>query len=125
MIFLAATILPRPYALAAAAIGGGLADLLTAPMWFPVTVVVKMLLVPAFTNKSNKIITLRNVAAVVIGYFVSLTGYFIGEYLIFGSWSVLLVSMFSNFIQIGGSAAGFLILGMVFDKAKLKSRLEL
>ena len=33
MIYLAAVFLPRPYALAAAAIGGGIADLLTAPMW--------------------------------------------------------------------------------------------
>ena len=32
LIYLAAVLLPRPYALAAAAIGGGLADLLTTPM---------------------------------------------------------------------------------------------
>ena len=31
LIYLAAVFLPRPYALAAAAIGGGAADLLTAP----------------------------------------------------------------------------------------------
>lgn len=35
LIYVAAVILPRPYAMAAAAIGGGLADLLTAPMWAP------------------------------------------------------------------------------------------
>ena len=33
LIYIAAAILPTPYALAAAAIGGGIADLLTAPMW--------------------------------------------------------------------------------------------
>ncbi len=33
LIYMAAVFLPRPYALAAAAIGGGAADLLTAPMW--------------------------------------------------------------------------------------------
>ena len=32
LIYLAAVLLPTPYALVAAAIGGGLADLLTAPM---------------------------------------------------------------------------------------------
>ena len=31
LIYIAAILLPRPYALAAAAIGGGLADLMTAP----------------------------------------------------------------------------------------------
>lgn len=35
LIYLGAVFLPRPYALAAAAIGGGMADLLTAPMWAP------------------------------------------------------------------------------------------
>ena len=35
LIYLAAVFLPRPYAFAAAAIGGGMADLLTAPMWMP------------------------------------------------------------------------------------------
>ena len=58
LIYLAAVLLPRPYALAAAAIGGGMADLLTAPMWIPATVIIKMLITVPFTNKSAKIITL-------------------------------------------------------------------
>ena len=33
LIYLAACLLPAPYAAAAAAIGAGMADLLTAPMW--------------------------------------------------------------------------------------------
>ena len=44
LIYIAAVLLPRPYALAAAAIGGGLADLLTAPMWAPATIIIKMLI---------------------------------------------------------------------------------
>ena len=44
LIYLAAALLPRPYALTAAAIGGGLADLLTAPMWAPATIIIKMLI---------------------------------------------------------------------------------
>ena len=51
LIYLTAVLLPRPYALAAAAIGGGLADLLTAPMWTPATVIIKMLIVLPFSNK--------------------------------------------------------------------------
>lgn len=38
LIYIAATLLPTPYALAAAAIGGGMADLLTSPMWAPATI---------------------------------------------------------------------------------------
>ena len=122
LIFLSATLLPCPYAMVAAAIGGGLADLLTAPMWIPVTVVVKMLLVPAFDYKAPKIITMRNMVALLLGYFISFLGYFLGEYLIFGTWAVLLVSMFNNFIQFVGSAVVFLVLGTVFDKAGIKVR---
>ena len=44
LIYIAAVLLPRPYALAAAAIGGGLADLMTAPMWAPATILIKMLI---------------------------------------------------------------------------------
>ena len=45
IIYLTATLLPAPYAIAAAAIGGGLADLLTAPMWILPTIIIKMLIV--------------------------------------------------------------------------------
>ena len=44
LIYIAATLLPTPYALAAAAIGGGLADLLTAPMWTIATIIIKMVI---------------------------------------------------------------------------------
>ena len=35
LIYIAACLLPWPYAMTAAAIGGGMADLLTAPIWAP------------------------------------------------------------------------------------------
>lgn len=122
LIYLAATLLPTPYALAAAAIGGGMADLLTAPMWVPATIVIKMLLVLPFTSKTTKIVTVRNIIATVLGYFISGFGYFIAEYFLFGSWSVLLVSMLQTLIQSAGSAIVFLALGTAFDRAHIKTR---
>jgi len=122
LIFLAAVLLPRPYAMAAAAIGGGLADLLTAPMWAPATVIIKMLLTLSFTNKSAKIITVRNVIASGIGYLITGVGYFIAEYLIFGTGAVLLVSMWQNLLQGVGSAFFFLLFGFALDKAHVKVR---
>ncbi len=122
LIFLAAVLLPRPYAMAAAAIGGGLADLLTAPMWAPATVIIKMLLTLSFTNKSTKIITVRNVIASVIGYLITGVGYFIAEYLIFGTGAVLLVSMWQNLLQGVGSALFFLLFGFALDKVHVKVR---
>lgn len=123
LIYLAAAVLPTPYAMAAAAIGGGLADLLTAPMWAPATIIIKMLIVLPFTSKSGKIITKRNLFATVIAYFISGFGYFVAEYLLFETWSVLLVSMGQSLIQSMGSAVVFIALGLALDKAQVKNRL--
>lgn len=122
LIYLAAVLLPRPYALAAAAIGGGLADLLTAPMWAPATIIIKMLITLPFTNKSVKIVTWRNTLATVLAYLISGLGYFVAEYFLFGTWSVLLVSMSQSFIQSGGSAVLFVVLGIALDKVHIKNK---
>ena len=123
LIYLAAVLLPRPYALAAAAIGGGLADLLTAPMWAPATIVIKMLIVLPFSNKTVKIVTPYNVFATVLAYFISGLSYFVAQYLLFGTWAVLLVSMSQSLIQSGGSAIFFVMLGCALDKVHIKNRL--
>lgn len=122
LIYLAAVLLPRPYALAAAAIGGGFADLLTAPMWAPATIIIKMLITLPFTNKSAKIVTPRNIVAAILAYFISGIGYFFAEYILFETWSVFLVSMSQSLIQSGGSAFFFIIFGLSFDKAHVKTR---
>ncbi|MDE5823829.1 MAG: TIGR04002 family protein [Lachnospiraceae bacterium] len=122
IIYLAAALLPTPYALAAAAIGGGLADLLTAPMWAPATIVIKMLIAIPFTNKSAKIVTPRNVTASVIAYFISGFSYFLAEYLLFGTWTALAASMSGSLIQSGGSAVFFIIFGLALDKIHAKSK---
>ena len=123
VIYLAAALLPTPYALAAAAIGGGLADLLTAPLWLPATIVIKMLIALPFTCKSAKIITPRNIAAAVIACAVTVIGYFAAEYLIFGTWAALAASISGNLIQSGGSAVVFMIIGLALDKTRLKTKL--
>lgn len=124
LIYLAAAILPTPYALAAAAIGGGLADLMTAPMWAPATIIIKMLITVPFTSKSTRIITARNVIATIIAYLISGLGYFFAEYIIFGNMSAaFLASMSGSLIQSGGSAVFFIIFGLALDKAHIKARL--
>jgi len=125
LIYIAAVILPTPYALAAAAIGGGVADLLTAPMWAPATIIIKMLITIPFTNKSNRIVTKRNILASVIAYFISGTCYFFAEYLLFGSFSsAFLASMSGSLIQSCGSAVFFVIFGIALDRIHMKTRLQ-
>lgn len=123
LIYLAAVLLPRPYAFAAAAIGGGMADLLTAPMWAPATIIIKMLIVLPFNNKSAKIVTPYNIFATVVAYFISGLGYFVAEYILFGHWAVLLVSMSGSLIQSCGSAIFFVVFGYALDKTHVKKRL--
>lgn len=122
LIYLAAVLLPRPYALAAAAIGGGMADLLTAPMWAPATIIIKMLITIPFTNKTTKIVSIRNSIATVIAYFISGIGYFVAEYLLFENAAVFWVSMSQTLIQAVGSAVCFLALGVALDKAHVKNK---
>lgn len=122
LIYLAAVLLPKPYALLAAAIGGGMADLLTAPMWAPATIIIKMLITVPFTNKTAKTVTIRNVLATILAYIISTLGYSVAEYILFGSFPAILVSIMQNLVQSGGSAVVFIVLGLALDKAHLKSK---
>lgn len=123
LIYIAAVILPTPYALMAAAVGGGLADLLTAPMWAPATIIIKMLITIPFSNKSAKIVTWRNVIATVIAFIISGIGYFFAEAIIFGTEVAFLTSVSGSAVQSGGSAILFVILGIALDKMGFKKRI--
>ena len=124
LIYLAAAILPTPYACAAAAIGGGMADLLTAPMWAFPTVIIKALIVLPFTSKGNKIISSRNIIAPILAYFISATGYFLANNLLFNSGIAFLTSFGGSAIQSFGSMFVFFILGTMLDKVGFKKHLE-
>ena len=122
LIYVAAVFLPRPYALAAAAIGGGLADLLTAPMWAPATIIIKMLITLPFTSKAGRILNPRNIVAPFIAAVISATGYWLAGGILFGSFEALLVSFAGSAVQSGGSALIFLALAAALDKVHLKNR---
>ncbi len=120
LIYLCAVFLPAPYAVAAAAIGGGIADLLTAPIWTPATIIIKILITLPFTSRSEKILTIRNILAPFIAGIISAAGYYIAEGVIFGSFAASMVSLSGNLIQGIGSAAVFLALAASMDKAHVK-----
>lgn len=122
LIYIAAALLPTPYAFAAGAIGGGLADLLTAPMWTIPTIIIKMLITIPFSSKYNKIITTRNVIATVIAFLISGTGYYIAEAILFGTKTAFFMSLSGSLIQSGGSAVFFVIIGLMLDKLGFKRR---
>ena len=122
LIYVAAVLLPRPYALAAAAIGGGLADMLTAPMWAPATILIKMLIVLPFTSHKGHMLSPRNVADPFIAALISATGYYLAEGILFGSFLSPIASLTGSAIQSGGSAVIFLAAAAALDKIHIKKR---
>lgn len=124
LIYICAALLPQPYALIAAAIGGGLADLLTAPMWVPATVIIKILITLPFTCKRDKLLCKRNIIAAIAAFAISGIGYFLAEALIFGAKTAFLTSLTGSVVQSGGSAAIFFLLAAAFDRMHLKNRMN-
>ena len=134
LIYLAASILPLPYAMGAAAIGGCFADIMAgAPLWAPATFIIKALLVIAFTYKKDKIICVRNISATVIGLAITVIGYYFAEVLLltlngdYASYSVAfssaLISAPWNILQAVGSGILYVIIGFALDKSKVKDRI--
>ena len=120
-VFLAASMLPTPYAVAAAGIGGALGDLFCgAAEWLPFTVVIKILVALIFTSKAPKMLCKRNILALFTALLITVGGYYIAEALIFGNWVSPLFSVWGNVVQIIGSAILYILLcGTVGRRLKL------
>ena len=124
LIYLAAALLPRPYALTAAAIWrriGGYFS--TAPMWAPATIIIKMLIVLPFTSKTPKLLNAHNLVAPLISLMISATGYYLAEGLLFGSFIAPIASLSGSAIQSGGSAVLFLLSASALDRMHFKNKL--
>lgn len=123
LIYLAAAILPTPYALMAGALGGFLADLFTAPIWAPATFIIKLLITVPFVS-DKKIVCKRNVLAIFIASFISIAGYWIAEIIIFENAAVAMVSIISSTIQAVCSGILFVVFGLSLDKLNFKAKLS-
>ncbi|MGN0462627.1 MAG: TIGR04002 family protein [Ruminococcus sp.] len=121
-IYLAAALLPTPYALAAAGLGGALADLVGGYfVYIPVTFAVKVLLALCFTSKKENMINIRNIIATVVCCGITVFGYFSFEIFYYGTGAF--GSMPLNLLQGVVSGVLFVVIGFAFDKAKIKNRL--
>lgn len=110
-IFLAASLLPKPYALAAAGIGGGLGDLFCGGAeWIPFTVIIKMLTAFCFTSKGDKLLSRQNILAPLPALFITVGGYYLAEALIFSNWISPVISIWGNVVQVVGSAIIYYLL---------------
>ena len=104
------------------AIGGGLADLLTAPMWAPATMIIKGMICIPFSRKGNKIISKNNLFALLAAGLITILGYYIAEGILYGFTMAFFVSITGNAVQAVGSAAVYMIFASALDKSGFKMR---
>ena len=124
LIYLAACLLPVPYAAAASAIGAGLADLLTAPMWVPPTLVIKAVVVLFFTNRDERLLCRRNLAAVFAAGLFSPSAYALAGCAMAGTMAALIPQFLGTLVQGIGSGALFIAIAPALDGVKLKERVS-
>lgn len=131
MIYLTASFLPLPYAVAAAAVGGGIADLLVYPETIIYTVIIKALNAVFFSSKSDKLLTKRNALMTIPSGLVTVVGYSLSKLIrmllagdsIQSALANALWKMPENAIQAVASALIFLLVAAAFDKAAIKKRM--
>ena len=132
MIYLAASVLPGPLGFAAAAIGGGLADLLAGyPQWAVPTAIIKALNVLPFfliklalknSPKLDKIISLPNLLMLIPTTIVTIGGYFVANALLYDTPAAI-AEILPNLVQASVGAGIFIVLGTSLDAVHFKSRI--
>ena len=127
VIVLSVLMLPLPYACFAGAVGATLADLLGGfAFWAPWTFAVKliMILVLGFlvgksrTSSSEKsILGIHYIefSGLVLGSVVAILGYFVSEYMLFGSWLPAATCIPFNIIQ---TALGCTVAELLYHRIK-------
>lgn len=126
VIFIAASMLPKPYAMASAAIGASLSDALSGYwIWVPATFVIKALTALAFTSKKPKMLCARNFTALIPALVLCVGGY--GLYsglVIYGSLPAGFIDAPANLFQTAASAAVYIALSATLDKSGIKKKLH-
>ncbi|MCX7614844.1 MAG: ECF transporter S component [Clostridiales bacterium] len=111
-VLLTAVALPTPYAMAAAAIGASLADILGGyGVWAPFTIVIKalMALIVSRFCYSQKITKLNLCYAMFLSSLINIVGYYLSGILIYKSAITGLTTIFGTFAQSVFAVVIFLI----------------
>lgn len=125
IIYLAACLLPWPYAMAVGAGGALLADCLTGfAIWAPGSVIIKALTALLFSSKNDKIINLRNILVLVPAAILCAGGYYFYEALLYGNFVAPLAGIPASITQSIASSIVFVVMGIAMDKMNVKSKLN-
>ena len=126
LIFLASSLLPPQYAIAAAILGGSLGDIIGGYfIWVPATALIKGFTAACFSSKTKKIISARNIIALFISLILCVGGYYLFEAVfIADNFISPLASVLPNVGQIVSSSAVYICLGVIIDiRPRLKKLL--
>ena len=116
-ILLAAAILPTPYAVGAAVIGAGAADIVSGyAIYLPATVIIKAITAMLVSSKDKKMISVRNLTALIPAVLVCCGGYYLYESLIYKSFVSPIASVPFNLVQSALGGIIFVLLGVLIDK---------
>ena len=122
LIYLAAVLLPRPYAIGAAVVGAGLSDLLTAPVWVIPTAVIKTLMVLMFSSRTERVVCPRNLIGVGLACLINIAGYFLATGVLYQDWLFPVVRLYTDVLPPVVCGALFCLLGRIIDRTGLKAR---
>ena len=123
LIYLAACILPWPYAMAVGAGGALLADCLGGfAIWAPGSVVIKAVTALLFSSRGSKIICLSNVLSLFPAAAICAVGYYLYESLIYSNFVSSLAGIPASLTQSAASSLLFVAVGLVIDKMNYKSK---
>ena len=123
-IYLAACMLPLPYAMFVGAGGALLADCLTGfAIWAPGSVIIKTAAVLFFSRKSARIISIRNLLALIPAWAVCIGGYYLYEALFTGNFVAPLSGIPGYITQSVLSSILFVVAGLAMDKLNAKNTL--
>ena len=121
-IYLAACMLPLPYAMFVGAGGALLADCLTGyAIWAPGSIIIKTVAVLFFFRKSARIISIRNLLALIPAWAVCIGGYYLYEALITGNFVAPLSGIPGYITQSVLSSILFVMAGLAMDKLNAKN----
>ncbi len=134
MIYLAAMVLPAPFAAAASSVGGFMADILAgAPEWAFATAIIKAINTLPFIavryylkklGRDNRIISPYSIAMLIPTSLVTIVGYYIAEGLMFGFEASLVTTLITGWIQPTAGAAVFILVGGALDGIGFKSKIS-
>lgn len=124
-IYIAACLLPLPYAMIVGAGGALLADCLTGfAVWAPASVIIKTAAVLFFSRKKKNIICIRNILALIPACIICIGGYYLYEALITGNFVAPVAGIPGYITQSTLSTVLFVIIGVAMDKLNVKAKIN-